>query len=195
MRHPSCVTKAAEMRDGDLSVRPMGAKSDDLSILARWFADVRVQEFYEGRDRPKSIGDVRAEFAPRIRGEEPVEPCFIELQDRPIGFVQLYRMIDDPGDPRNADFPGEEDAWALDLFLEPERWGSGLGTRALVLITTSLAERRGATSVSVDPWIGNARAVRAYEKAGFRAVRTMPRNEIHEGSWRDAKLMVWRPGS
>ena len=106
------------MRAGALSVRPMRAAGDDLATLAGWFADVQIQEHWDGRDRSKSLEDVRVEFGPGIRGEEPVEPCLIELDGSPVGFVQLYRVGDEPEDPRTADFPGDRGAWALDLFLE-----------------------------------------------------------------------------
>jgi len=45
--------------------------------------------------------------------------------------------------------------------------------------------------VTIDPLIYNTRAVRSYEKAGFRKVRLMPQCELHEGLYRDSWLMVF----
>jgi aminoglycoside 6'-N-acetyltransferase len=35
----------------------------------------------------------------------------------------------------------------------------------------------------------NARAIRCYEKAGFRKVRRLPESELREGKWHDEWVM------
>jgi aminoglycoside 6'-N-acetyltransferase len=45
----------------------------------------------------------------------------------------------------------------------------------------------------LSPVADNARAIRSYEKAGFRKVRLIPNGEFLGGEWRDAWLMSVRP--
>ena len=58
----------------------------------------------------------------------------------------------------------------IDLSIGPAKaLGQGLGSRALAAFVTLLREE-GHRSIVIDPDPRNARAIRAYEKAGFRVV-------------------------
>ena len=56
------------------------------------------------------------------------------------------------------------------------------------------ANLEGAQRVVIDPRVENLRAIRCYEKAGFRKARRLPRHERHEGRWCDAWLMICEVG-
>ena len=57
-----------------------------------------------------------------------------------------------------------------------------------------LFERLDVQRVIVEPRVSNHRAIRRYEKAGFRKVRGLPCNEPHEGEYRDSWLMAVERG-
>jgi aminoglycoside 6'-N-acetyltransferase len=80
---------------------------------------------------------------------------------------------------------------AIDLFLDPALHGRGLGTEALRRMVVHLIEERGHHRLTIDPSVGNAAAIRSYEKVGFRAVGVMRRYERDPatGDWRDGLLM------
>jgi aminoglycoside 6'-N-acetyltransferase len=81
---------------------------------------------------------------------------------------------------------------SIDLFLDPAVHGRGVGTEALRLLVRDLIDGRGHHRITIDPSAGNAAAIRAYEKAGFRAVGVMRRYEREPGpgsGWRDGLLM------
>ncbi len=200
--------------EGDgLRVRRMANDSTDVALMAGWLRDPRVLEFYEGRDRPFDERLVREKYAPRAEGG-PVVPCIIEeTADRaadhaqdpgddrrtsakrwsPVGYIQFYPVAEN-----EAPYYGLTDSaevWGLDLFLGfPERWGKGLGTQTLRLVLGYLFQQRGARRVVVDPVATNARAIRSYEKAGFRRVKLLPQHERHEGRMRDCWLMEAKKG-
>jgi aminoglycoside 6'-N-acetyltransferase len=73
---------------------------------------------------------------------------------------------------------------------EPELWDRGLGSGALSMLVAYLYSEAGAHSIVIDPRLTNGRAIRAYEKAGFRTVKVLHRHEFHEGAWQDNWLMV-----
>ena len=88
----------------------------------------------------------------------------------------------------------QTDVWSVDLFIgEPALWGRGLGTAALRLAVEHLFRAEGARRVVITPFTWNARAVRSYEKAGFRRVRVLPEAEEHEGVLGDEWLMAVDP--
>jgi aminoglycoside 6'-N-acetyltransferase len=79
----------------------------------------------------------------------------------------------------------------VDLFLDPELHGRGIGTEVLRRVVRQLIDERGHHRVTIDPAVANAAAIRAYEKAGFRRVGVMRRYERDLGGegWHDGLLM------
>ena len=60
----------------------------------------------------------------------------------------------------------------IDQFLaDPDALGQGLGTAMIRAFLSELFRDPGVTRVQTDPDPANARAIRSYEKAGFRAAR------------------------
>ena len=80
---------------------------------------------------------------------------------------------------------------SIDLFLDPELHGRGLGTEAIRRVVRHLTDDRGHHRITIDPATANAAAIRSYEKAGFRRVGVMRRYERDVGGegWHDGLLM------
>jgi aminoglycoside 6'-N-acetyltransferase len=70
---------------------------------------------------------------------------------------------------------------AIDLFLDPDLHGRGLGTEALRRVVRHLIDDRGHHRITIDPATTNAAAIRAYEKVGFKPVGVMRRYERDAG--------------
>jgi aminoglycoside 6'-N-acetyltransferase len=79
----------------------------------------------------------------------------------------------------------------VDLFLDPSLHGQGFGSEAVRRLVRYLIDDRGHHRITIDPSVGNAAAIRSYEKVGFRPVGTMRRYERPAGAreWRDGLLM------
>jgi aminoglycoside 6'-N-acetyltransferase len=96
------------------------------------------------------------------------------------GYIQFW---EDP-DPssRHAD---------VDIFLGPDAQGRGLGTEAMRAVVRHLIEDRGHHRITLGTSVDNARAIRVYEKVGFRKVgvlRKATRRHL-SGEWEDELLM------
>ena len=129
--------------------------------MSRWWADP-PRETYPDDELDK--------YRRRITGDDddPTLIFCIRLRGRPIGFIQSYRIddYDDYGRSLALDVP----AAGIDLFIgEPDLVGKGHGPaliraflRDVVFTTYDVAE------CVIGPSIKNLRAIRAYEKAGFR---------------------------
>ncbi|HEX9017712.1 MAG TPA: GNAT family N-acetyltransferase [Anaerolineaceae bacterium] len=174
--------------EGVYCLRRMEDSPQDYALLAGWLTDERVLEFYEGRDNPFPVEKVRLKYAPRVLSEEGVIPCILEFESQPVGYLQYY-----PADPAEYQFDEHGKVWALDLFIgDPHYWGRGLGTQFLRLLSDYLFEQCGADWVILDPHVDNLRAIRAYEKCGFRKVKMLTAHELHEGKLVDCWLMAAR---
>jgi aminoglycoside 6'-N-acetyltransferase len=174
----------------------MRDRAEDYELMAGWLSDERVLEFWDGRDHPMTVESARAKYGPSIRGHDPTTSCIIELEGSAIGYLQFYRTDDWPEWRTTIGLEPDPRRYAVDLFLgQPERWGHGLGTRALRAVVRHLLETVGASEVVITPFVRNVRAIRSYEKAGFRKLRLMPEVEEHEGTLQDEWLMSIRPGA
>lgn len=159
----------------------------DYRLMARWLTDDRVLELYEGRDRPHPYDRVVAKYGPRVRGEDPIRPCILVYQEREIGYLQYYPVAS----PEEYGLDDATGTYAIDLFIgEPEYWGRELGSRALSALVSYMLEELDATRIVIDPRMDNHRAIRSYEKCGFRKVKLLAGHELHEGSRRDCWLMT-----
>jgi aminoglycoside 6'-N-acetyltransferase len=68
--------------------------------------------------------------------------------------------------------------------------GRGLGPEALRLLAGWLVAERGHHRLTIDPAVANARAIRAYEKVGFRPIGVAREYERGpDGTWHDNLLM------
>lgn len=173
---------------GEVALRRMRPDAGDYRRMARWLSDPRVLEWYEGRDRPQDERSVAAKWGRRALGEDPVEACIILYRSEPIGYLQFYPVAD----AADYDLDDATATWAIDLFIgEPPLWGHGIGSQLLRAVVRYLVRERGAARVVIDPRLENRRAIRAYERPGFRRLRVLPAHEFHEGAWRDCLLMGW----
>jgi aminoglycoside 6'-N-acetyltransferase len=67
----------------------------------------------------------------------------------------------------------------FDLFLEPAARGRGIGSAALRLLAEHVTITLRWPNVTLDPERGNARAIRAFTKAGFVALGSPRDDETH----------------
>jgi aminoglycoside 6'-N-acetyltransferase len=78
----------------------------------------------------------------------------------------------------------------VDLFLTSTAQGRGLGPDAIRAVARYLIDKRGHHHLTIDPAAANARAIRAYEKIGFRPVGIVRAYERGaDGTWHDNLLM------
>ena len=67
------------------------------------------------------------------------------------------------------DWPIERHAY-VDIFLSDDLTGRGIGTEVLRRVIEKLRSEHGHRRVLIDPAVANERAIRCYEKVGFRRV-------------------------
>jgi aminoglycoside 6'-N-acetyltransferase len=109
--------------------------------------------------------------------EPDVTRLTIEVDGKVAGMIQF----DEEPDPKYRHA-------SIDLFLDPELHGRGIGTEAVRRIVQHLTGERGHHRITIDPATTNTAAIRAYEKVGFRPVGVMRRYE------RDADGRGWHDG-
>ena len=158
--------------DGDLRIREMRDEPADYELISRWRSEPHVHEWWDPDDPPLTPKQAAEQYGPRVRGEEPTNACIVELEGRPIGYVQFYRWLSWPDANEASDIRADPDTFGIDLFIgPPELIGKGVGSRLVELVCHHLETNLGASYVALTTEMTNERAQRAYEKAGFRKIR------------------------
>jgi aminoglycoside 6'-N-acetyltransferase len=140
------------------SFRPV--TEDDLPTLAAWLAEPHVAEWWE--DPEVELASIREHI-----DSISVEPLMVELNGHPIAYLQSYDPHLEDGHPyRDQPFG----TLGIDVSIgKPELVGMGHGSAIVRQFTDQLFDE-GARRVIIDPDPTNGRAVRAYEKAGFKPI-------------------------
>lgn len=82
----------------------------------------------------------------------------------------------------------------IDLFLSTKHQGKGYGPEAIRLVCRWLFDERGHHRITIDPAADNLRAIRSYEKVGFKRVGVMRRYERGaDGTYHDGMLLDLLP--
>jgi aminoglycoside 6'-N-acetyltransferase len=147
-------------------VRP--AAEADVDRLVAWHADPEVSRFWDGETfTPDEVRE-------RLRRID-VDPWIVEEGGEPVGYLQAWWEPDDPRGPA-------ERRGGLDGFLIPAARGRGLMPDAARALATELLAQ-GWTEVTVDPYLWNETAVRAWRSAGFEPVEEREPDDDHTSRW------------
>jgi aminoglycoside 6'-N-acetyltransferase len=154
--------------DGALTFRPMVA--EDLPLLHEWLQRPHVRRWYLDHGPYEEVVD---RYLPSIEGSDPTDHYIVLLDGRPVGMLQTYVVSDHP---EYAEAIGVTDSATagMDILIgEEELTGRGLGTEVIRSFVEEVVFARSETTACVaDPDVGNVASVRAFEKAGFRSVKT-----------------------
>jgi aminoglycoside 6'-N-acetyltransferase-1b/aminoglycoside 6'-N-acetyltransferase-2 len=142
----------------------------DLPMLHQWLNEPHVVEWWGG-EHP-TLAQVRQHYLPRVLAHEKVTPYIGMLGDEPFAYAQSY-VAAGAGDGwwEDENDPGVR---GIDQSIgRPELLGIGLGTRLVRALVDLLFSDPDVTQIQTDPAPNNHRAIRCYEKAGFRRVKTI----------------------
>jgi len=152
-------------------VRLRSATPDDLALLEAILTEPSVAGWWTAPSDAGAAADWLA--------DDGLLKLVIELDGVVVGSLQVDEELD----------PDYHHA-SVDLFLASAAQDRGLGPDAIRTVARYLFEVRGHHRLTIDPSAANARAIRAYEKVGFRPVGVMRAYErTPDGTWHDNLLM------
>jgi aminoglycoside 6'-N-acetyltransferase len=160
----------------ELVLRPLGR--DDFGLVVSWLAEPHVAQWWGA---PLTLAGVEKEFGPCIDGVDPTQVYIVSADGAALGLVQIYRLADNPDYERAV---GVDDAAGVDLLVgEAERLGHGVGPAIIRAAVELIWQRYGDVRYAMaGPSVRNTRSHRAFEKAGFEALRqvTVPGEDEDE---------------
>jgi aminoglycoside 6'-N-acetyltransferase len=136
------------------------ATVDDAPLLRRWDDEPHVRD---------AAGDDDWQWETELAEEWPWRDLLIaEADGVPIGFLQII----DPAEEAShywGDVPSN--LRAIDIWIGEAAWlGRGYGTRMMRWAIDLCFANPGVTAILIDPLASNTRAIRFYQRLGFKPV-------------------------
>lgn len=140
-------------------------------LLATWLEAPHVREWWG--DPKEELGFIRD----MVEGRDTTRPFLILLDGRPVGYIQNWYLGHHQNETWTRDHPWllelPSEAVGIDLSIgEAALLSKGIGSTALDRFVARL-RGQGHETIIIDPDPANARAVRAYAKAGFRPLAAL----------------------
>ncbi len=156
---------------GDLvTLRPL--RPADREALLGVLRDPSVVAIWDTRGAEHSADELYA-------GDAHYTVWAIEVDGQLAGSIQAAENEDE--DYKSA---------GIDIIMSSPFQGRGLGTDAVRTLARYLIDVRGHFRLTIDPATSNARAIRTYEKVGFKPVGVMRQYERGaDGTYHDGLLM------
>ena len=153
-----------------LNIRNMS--ESDYSYMVKWLNDDLILEYYGPR---LTMAEVMSKYGPRINNEHYVRPCIVENKGEPIGYMQYYKIPNEQFEKYG--YTQEESIYGMDQFIGvPDLWGKGIGTQMINALLKFLNSEMDVDKVVLDVKCTNLRAIKVYEKCGFRIVKDLEDN-------------------
>ena len=144
----------------------------DLPLIHKWLNTPHVHQWYD-RDKQNSLEEVEEEYTKYIKGVDPMSGYLVYFADKPIGYIQKYKIWDWPDFALALGY--DKSTAAIDIFIGEEGFlGKGLGCETIKKFLREIVfAEEGIMTCLIDPEPENKRAIKSYEKAGFKYIKTL----------------------
>ncbi|MEV6957608.1 GNAT family N-acetyltransferase [Streptomyces sp. NPDC051207] len=145
------------------SARVARAEGADLDLVHRWMQSPHIDTFWHQAWPRERWAE---EIAGHLAGEA-VLPVLVDLDGRPLAYIEVYRVL---RDGLAEHYPCRPHDLGVHIAIgEADRTGQGLGRSLLrALAAGLLAADPACTRVVAEPDVNNAPSLRAFTAAGFR---------------------------
>lgn len=145
-------------------------KESDLPLLTEWLNRPHLQKWWRAEKITQER--VRKKYLPRIFNKDSAKPYLSYLGKIPTGYIQYYSV----SESKTNWWPDNPGAGVLgiDVFLANQKdLDRGYGTVMVSQFVEFLFMNPNIREIRIDPRPDNLRAIRCYEKAGFKKIRNI----------------------
>lgn len=145
---------------------------EDLPLMHTWLNEPHVHEWYD-KDKENTLEEITQRYGPKIKGEKPSDGYLVLYDNKSVAYIQTYKVNDWPefGEYVNYD----DHTASVDLFIgDTSFMGQGLGNLMLRKFLKEIVFSNSEIQTCIiGPEPANLRAIKAYEKTGFKYVKTV----------------------
>ncbi len=143
-----------------VSLRPM--KPQEVKLIYKWANNPDVIPYWY--KKRMSLKQIKEDWKPHYFSDKIPQwgRCFaIQVEGKPLGMIN-YNKIDKLNKKVEIDI----------IIGEKKNWNKGYGTDAVKTLINYLFKEFKLNEIWIAPHTTNPRAIRAYEKAGFKKILT-----------------------
>jgi len=152
-------------------------KIKNFQPLNRWLNEPHVKQEYGSSEEVTLTAIVQKHTSYtqgyKISGlKKPIQAMIIYENEVPFGYIQLYNVFDFPreGYDLKSYISPEEIVGTIDLFIgNPKFFSKGYGVNLIQQFLKKIAFKKF-NKIMVDPKSTNKRAIKCYERVGFKKV-------------------------
>ncbi|MCH9806321.1 MAG: acetyltransferase [Alphaproteobacteria bacterium] len=146
-------------------------RAGDLPLLDSWLREPHVRKWWG--DPETELGYIRD----MVEGRDTTRPFIFHVDGEAVGYIQYWFIGHHQNEQWIKDYPwiGElpADTVGVDLSIGvAAKLSKGIGSTVLEAFVDRLVEE-GWRNIIIDPDPANTRALRAYEKAGFKTLPSL----------------------
>jgi RimJ/RimL family protein N-acetyltransferase len=158
-------------------------RPDDLSAVERWYRDPELARLTRYQTRLMGPAEIERFFRSRLLSADALAYAIEERRTGQfVGFTTFSALDADNGSVLFHITIGERDAW-----------GRGLGTEAAELMLGHAFERLELHRVGLSVFAYNERAIRSYQKVGFRIEGRLREAILRDGRhWDEVQMGILR---
>ncbi len=153
-------------------------------LLLKWLETPHVKAWWDP-DAQWTLELIKEKYGSYVQGykvdqglKKPIQAYIIYGENDPIGYVQVYNAHDFPREDNASLAELPNSLAALDIFIGEEVFlGKGLASRIMKQFLADYVDPHY-NACFVDPDTANIRAIRAYEKAGFKKIKMVENGSI-----------------
>jgi len=155
-----------------------------FSLLLKWLETPHVKGWWD-QDIQWTHELIKEKFGSYVQGykveqgiKKPIQAYIIYIDDVPIGYIQLYNAYDFSREDNIALTGLPNSLAALDIFIGEEDYaGKGLGAHIMKQFLAEYVDP-SYEACFVDPDTANIKAIRVYEKAGFKKIKSIKEETV-----------------
>lgn len=145
-----------------ISFRKLNDRKVNYLKLYKWCQNKFVYEWFE--QRKLSYDEIVDKYKTKLK-EKKQELFIIKADDIDIGLVQIYRFDND------IEIDVDGNVYEYDLFIgEEEYLDKGIGKEIVNKVNDIIYSKHKADFIILRPFERNIRAIKCYEKCGFKTI-------------------------
>lgn len=149
----------------DITFRKLSNNKEDYEKLYNWCKNEFVYEWFE--QRILSYDEIVNKYKTKLENKKQ-NLYIVKSNNKDIGLVQIYKFEEDV---KVSGLDKYKNTYEYDLFIgEEEYLNKGIGKKIIDSINDIIYKKYNADSIILRPFKRNERAIKCYEKCGFKIV-------------------------
>lgn len=137
----------------------------DFKLLYNWCKNEYIYKWFEQREL--SFDEIVAKYQKKLNSKKQ-DLFIIKYDNHEIGFLQIYKFENDID---LKCIKKNQNIYEFDLFIGEEKYlDKGIGTKIVSVVNNMIYSKYNADAIILRPFERNIRAIRCYEKCGYKIV-------------------------